>query len=277
MTPAELKTFDPFAKEPAYIHVNERLIDRTLKQFEGCRQVRMLDIAANSGLITDLAYTRGKTCGIEVQSTLFDFDQEAVRIANQEVTAGHATLAIADATRMPFSQGSFDLAIFANALHLLDEDAKQAALLEVHRVLKPEGILAFNSTFYEGAYPEESKPFYSRWIRRAILEINRRLPGRSKGERAQAMEFLSAAGYRHLIECAGFRIKEIRERRVLLSQAAVRAICSYKVFAMGALHATEEDAAEASKALQATVKQTFHELNMKYLPRNWLEIVAVRA
>jgi ubiquinone/menaquinone biosynthesis C-methylase UbiE len=276
LTPAELKTFDPFAKEPAYIHVNERLIDRTLKQFRGCRNVRMLDIAANSGLITDLAYSSGKRCGIDVQSTLFDFDQEAVRIARQEVSAESASLAIADATSLPFGQ-AFDAAVFANALHLLDEDSKQRALLEVHRVLKPDGVLAFNSTFYEGAYPEESRPFYSRWIRRAIVEMNRRLPGRSKGERAQAMEFLSADSYRHLIECAGFRIKEMRERRVLLSQAAVRAICSYKMFAMGALHATDEDAAEASKALQATVKQTFHELHMKYLPRNWLEIIAVRA
>ena len=46
---------------------------------------------------------------------------------------------------------------------------------------------------------------------------------------------------------------------------------------MGALHATEEDAEEAAKALQATVRQTFHDLSMKYLPRNWLEIIAVKA
>jgi ubiquinone/menaquinone biosynthesis C-methylase UbiE len=236
----------------------------------------MLDIAANSGLITDLACTRGKQLGLDIKSTLFDFDQEAVRIASHEVSAEGASLAIADATRLPFSQ-CFDLAIFANALHLLDEGAKEEALQEVHRVLKPGGVLAVNSTFYDGAYPEESKPFYSRWIRRAIVEVNRRLPGRRKGERAQAMEFLSAARYRHLVECAGFKIAEIRERRVLLSQAAVRAISSYKVFAMGALHATEEDAEEAAKALQATVKQTFHELHMKYLARNWLEIIAIRA
>ncbi|HEY7268860.1 MAG TPA: methyltransferase domain-containing protein [Dehalococcoidia bacterium] len=276
MTTVELQTFDPFAREPAYIHVNERLVDRTLKQFRGCRDIRMLDIAANSGLITNLAYSRGQAVGLDVRSTLFDFDPQAVQLARQEVNARGAGLALADATNMPFRQ-TFDLAVFANSLHLLDEQAKQTALTEVHRVLKPGGVLAVNSTFYDGAYPEESKPFYSRWIRRAITEINRRLPGRSKGERAQAMEFLPAERYRHLIECAGFKIAEMRERRVQLSQAAVRAICSYRNFAMGALHATEEDAEEASKALQATVKQTFHELNMKYLPRNWLEIIAVRA
>ena len=47
---------------------------------------------------------------------------------------------------------------------------------------------------------------------------------------------------------------------MLLSQAAVRAISSYKEFAKGALHATDEDADEASRALQVTVQQTFHDL-----------------
>lgn len=276
MTAGQLQTFDPFAREAAYVRVNQRLVDRTLKRLAGCRDVRMLDIAANSGLITNLAYTRGKALGLDVTSTVFDFDLKAVQLARQEVTARGATLALADATNLPFRQ-IFDLAIFANALHLLDEDAKQKALLEVHRVLKPGGVLAVNSTFYEGAYPEESKPFYSRWIRRAIAEINKRLPNRSKGERAQAMEFLSAETYRHLIECAGFKVAELRERRVLLSQAAVRAISSYKEFAKGALHATDEDAEQASSALQVTVRDTFRDLHMKYLPRNWLEIVAVRA
>jgi SAM-dependent methyltransferase len=275
LTDDQLQTFDPFAREPAYVHVNERLIDRTLEQFPGGGQVRMLDIAANSGLITNLAFGRGKALGLEVTSTLFDFDPQAVRMARQEVNANGATLAIADATHLPFRPG-FDLAVFANSLHLLDEAAKVQALQEVHRVLKPGGVLAFNTTFYDGAYPEESKPFYSRWIRRSVAEVNRRLPNRSRGERAQAMESLPAEGYQQLIECGGFQIVEMRERRVQLSQAAVRAICSYKNFAMGALHATDEDAEQASQALQATVKDTFRDLSMKTLPRNWLEIIAIK-
>jgi hypothetical protein len=57
----------------------------------------------------------------------------------------------------------------------------------------------------------------------------------------------------------------------------VRAISAYAEFAKGALHATDGDAAEASKVLQATVQQTFRDLKMKYLPRIWLEIIAVKA
>ena len=79
------------------------------------------------------------------------------------------------------------------------------------------------------------------------------------------------------VESAGFKVLEMRERRVLLSQAAVRAISSYKEFAKGALHARDEDAEEAARALRVTVQQTFRDLQMKYLPRNWVEFIAVKA
>jgi len=272
----QVQTFDPFAKELAYVRVNERLIDRTLKRLSGCREIQMLDVAAGTGLMTSLAYKRARELGIRLDSTLIDLDLPALKIAREEVDAASARYVVADAANLPFNH-KFDLAIFANSLHLLDDDAKRAALGGVHRVLKPGAILAFNTTFYDGAYPEESKPFYSRWMRRSVAEMNRRVPNRSKGERAQAMESLPADGYRQLIECGGFDIVEMRERRVLLSQAAVRAICGYKNFAMGALHATDEDAEQAALALQCTVRETFRDLHMKTLPRTWLEIIAVTA
>lgn len=272
----QLQTFDPFAKELAYVRVNERLIDRTLKRLTGCTYARLLDVAAGTGLMTRLAFERAPSLGIHLESTLIDLDLPALKIAREEVNSSNARYVVADAADLPFSN-KFDLAIFANSLHLLDDGAKKAALVGVHRVLKPGAVLAFNTTFYSGAYPEESKPFYSRWIRRSVAEINRRLPGRSKGEKAQAMESLTAEDYSQLIECGGFNIVEMRERRVRLSQAAVRAICGYKNFAMGALHATDEDAEQAAQSLQVSVRQTFRELHIRALPRTWLEIIAVKA
>lgn len=272
----EAQTFEPFANEAAYIHVNERLVDRVLRRVGPKQTVRLLDLAAGTGLLTSLAYERAKQAGIHILSTLLDLDLPALKIAREDVPTQEAAYIRASADHLPLRQ-NFDAVIFANSIHYLDEAGKEKALAESFRVLRPGGVLAMNTTFYEGAYPEESKPFYSRWIRRAIVEINRRLPQRTKSDKAQAMEWLPAIGYRELIARAGFKILEMRERRVKLSQAAVRAISSYKDFAKGALHASDEDANEASKALQATVRATFHDLKMKYLPRNWLEIVAVKA
>jgi ubiquinone/menaquinone biosynthesis C-methylase UbiE len=270
------KTFEPFAAEVAYINVNERLVDRLVRRLRNCASITLLDVAAGTGLNTSIAYDKAKTFGARVNSTLLDLDLPALHQAKQDVHADRADFIFASADYLPLVQ-NYDAAIFANSIHLLDNDAKERALAETWRVLRPGGLLALNSTFYDGAYPEESKPFYSRWIRRAIVEINQRLPQRSKSGSVQAMEWLPAEGYRGLITGAGFKVIEMRERRVLLSQAAVRAISSYKEFAKGALHATDEDADEASRALQVTVQQTFRDLKMKYLPRTWLEIVAQKA
>ncbi len=269
------QTFEPFATEVAYIRVNAKLVERLLHQLKGVKNVRLLDIAAGTGLMTSLAWDRAKAAGSEVHSLLLDIDLPALKQARQEVRADSADYVYASAAALPLTPG-YNAAIFANSLHLLDHELKVEALTEVNRVLQPGGVLAVNSTFYDGAYPEESKPFYSRWIRRSIVEINRRLPNRDKSEKVQAMDWLPASGYKELIECAGFKIVEMRERRVLLSQASVRAISSYKEFAKGALHATDEDADEAAMSLQVTVQQTFRDLKMKYLPRNWLEIIAVK-
>jgi ubiquinone/menaquinone biosynthesis C-methylase UbiE len=271
------QSFEPFADEPAYIHVNEKLVDRLLKRLAGVSEINLLDVAAGTGLMTSLTWERVKARGVTLHATLLDLDLPALNEARKEPRSDRTDYLFASADHLPLVPvRSYNAAIFANSIHLLDQEAKVKSLDEVQRVMAPGGILAINSTFYDGAYPEESKPFYSRWIRRSIVEINRRLPDRNKSEKVQAMDWLQADGYRELVECAGFKIVESRERRVLLSQAAVRAISSYSEFAKGALHATDEDAEQASQALQACVRQTFHDLNMKYLPRNWLEIIAVK-
>jgi ubiquinone/menaquinone biosynthesis C-methylase UbiE len=271
------KSFEPFAAEVAYINLNERLMERLIRRLTGTAGVNVLDLAAGPGLMTSLLYDKAHEAGVILKSTLLDLDLPALQQARIDVHANRADIVYASADHLPFVGDNYDAAIFANSIHLLSNESKVRALDEVARVLRPGGVLAVNSTFYDGAYPEESKPFYSRWIRRAIVEINQRLPERNKSGAAQAMEFLPAQEYLDLIANAGFKVVETRARRVLLSQAAVRAISSYKEFAKGALHAADDDADEASRALQATVQQTFHDLKMKYLPRNWLEIIAVKA
>ena len=270
------QTFEPFATELAYIRLNEKLVERLLKQLKGVKKLRLLDIAAGTGLMTSLTWDKSRASGASLHSVLLDIDLPALQEARKEVRADSADYVFASADALPLKP-AFNAVIFANSLHLLDHEAKVKALGEVNRVMDSGGVMAINSTFYDGAYPEESKPFYSRWIRRSIVEINRRLPHRDKSEKVQAMDWLPADGYKDLVECAGFKIVEVRERKVLLSQASVRAISSYKEFAKGALHASDEDAEEAALSLQVTVKQTFRDLKMKYLPRNWLEIIAVKA
>lgn len=271
-----IQTFEPFAKERSYIQVNEKLVAGMLKRFVPRTRFRVLDIAAGTGLLTSLVRRRAHAMGAQVESLVVDVDLFALREARREAppdSVGDYVCASADC--LPFPE-IFDMAIFANSLHLLDERAKVEALAEARRVLRPGGVLAMNTTFYTGGLVDDSRAFYGRWIRQAVVEINRACPNRTKSDRAQSTQTLGPSDYRDLLTCSGFRVLEVRERRVLLSQSAVRAISGYRDFAMGALRANEEDAKAASRALQDTVQQTFRDLQMKYLPRNWLEIIAVR-
>lgn len=270
------QTFEPFAGERAYVRVNEKLVARMLRRVSSRDRCRLLDVGAGTGLLTVLARCRAEELGIELDSVLLDIDLAALTAARPGLPSGAVTGCIrGSACHLPFCE-AFDLAVFANSLHLLDDQAKVDSLVEAWRVLRRGGVLAVNSAFYEGAAPDESKPFYGRWMRRAIAEINQTRPGRTRSDRAQAAQPLSASRYAELIGCAGFRLVEMRERRVLLGQSAVRAISSYRDFAMGALRATEEDADAAARALQLTVRPTFRELGMRHLPRRWLEIIAVK-
>ena len=106
--------------------------------------------------------------------------------------------------------------------------------------------------------------------------MSRSRPNRKKVAQAQARRWLSPADYESLITTVGFQVREVRERRVLLSAAALRAISNYKDFAMGALHATEEDWLEACKALESTVGHALRDVDLKSLPHNWLEIIAMK-
>lgn len=270
------RTFESFAGENAYVRVNEKLAARMLRQAGRRDRYRLLDVAAGTGLMTTLARSQAHALGIELDSVLLDVDLAALTDARRKVPPDAVKgWVCASASHLPFGT-AFDLVVFANSLHLLDDQAKADSLAETLRVLHRGGVLAVNSAFYDGAAPEETKPFYGRWMRRAIAEINEAQPGRKRSDRGQAANPLPASRYGELIACAGFRLVEMRERRVLLSQSAVRAISSYWDFAMGALRATEEDAEAASRALQVSVRPTFRDLRMRYLPRRWLEIIAVR-
>ena len=56
-----VQTFEPFARQHAYIRVNEKLVDRMLKRLPERKHYELLDIAAGTGLMTKLAHFRAHT------------------------------------------------------------------------------------------------------------------------------------------------------------------------------------------------------------------------
>ena len=65
---------------------------------------------------------------------------------------------IADATSLNFVDGEFDCVVIANALHIMPNPDK--AMIEIYRVLKPNGIL-FAPTFL---WKEGKQSKFKKWL-----------------------------------------------------------------------------------------------------------------
>ena len=114
---------------PAPGYANE-LYDR-IAAFGLRRGAQILDVACRDGIASEPFALNGFTV------TGVDASPEAVARARERVPS--ATFVEGKAEALPFPQERFDLALSAHAFHLLD---RAAALLEIHRVVRPGGSVA---------------------------------------------------------------------------------------------------------------------------------------
>jgi len=99
----------------------------------------VLDLASGTG---DLALRMAPLLNDEGKITLSDINESMLNIGKQRmIDAGHlrAEYAVANAESLPFADNSFDRITMAFGLRNVTN--KQQALNELHRVLKPNGLL----------------------------------------------------------------------------------------------------------------------------------------
>jgi len=82
--------------------------------------------------------------------------------------------------------------VFLNAIHLMPD---KAGVLKRSGGFEAGGLLAFNSTFFNGAYVEGTSGFWRRWIVRSVQALRRGHRDQAPGH-AAAMEWFSADQYR---------------------------------------------------------------------------------
>lgn len=73
----------------------------------------------------------------------------------------------AGAQSIPFSAGEFDLALMLKSLHHVPLDELERALSEVHRVLRPHGLLYVSEPVFAGALNEVMRLFHDEELVRA--------------------------------------------------------------------------------------------------------------
>lgn len=119
----EINRFNKRAYEEMY-----NLMSEVLKA-----DMRVLEVATGTGLIA-LGIAKFVR---QVEAT--DFSPKMIETAKKKIAPSNVTFSIEDATALSFANNSFDAAIISNALHIMPDPV--AALVSIHRVLKPGGLL----------------------------------------------------------------------------------------------------------------------------------------
>ena len=259
-------SFTPFTRHAFFTHVNRWILERVI-----CpgRQV-IVDLGCGPGAVTELILERVR--GQQPPPLVIGVDPSpsAIERARAAISSKLAQFMQGSAEWLSKLVKSADTVVFLNAIHLVED--KPSVLREIRRVLKPGGQLAFNSTFFNGAYVEGTSGFWRRWIVRSVQALREKGIDVKHEGHAPAMEWLSAEQYGEACKAAGLRPTTIELLRINMTAESLADIGRFSLFIEGALPGVPLE--EGSEALQKGLTRTLDELQVSEVPRYWLEVVA---
>lgn len=139
------------------------------------RGKRVLELATGTGLIAKSI--AGSAAHIEAT----DASEEMIAQAQRDNQSARLHFSVQDMFHLPYADGSFDVIIVANALHIVPEPEK--ALCEIRRVLRDGGVLvAPTFTHADNSFWGKVKaffmklagfPLHSKWTSREYLAFLR--------------------------------------------------------------------------------------------------------
>ena len=265
-------TFAEFSRNAFYGELNGRLVDMA----ELGSGQRIVDLACGTGGVTQLIVDRlrgardsviiaidhSTTALKEAMEDLKDARDAAIQFVNSQVE--HVSDAVKE---------SVDTIIFCNAIHYIPD--KDALVIEISKALKPGGKFAFNTSFFEGGQPPESLKFYRKWMFKSSRTLRREYGlSPSRASKVESRKHLTAEQYGLLLERNGFTVAQQKIDRVEVPIEGWIDISTFEDFIEGTLPGVPLDMASA--ALKTGVIQTFEEMQITHVPRNWLDVIAVR-
>jgi ubiquinone/menaquinone biosynthesis C-methylase UbiE len=260
-------SFEKFSSHPFFRQVNEWLVEHAGIR----RDAVVVDLGCGVGTVTEMILQRvDPQAGARIYA--IDPSPSALAIARSRIRSRIVQFLEGTAERLSQLVPWADVVLFCNAIHLVREKALVAR--EAMRVLREGGVFAFNTTFFEGAYPPETVRFYTLWILRAIRSLREQGIQVARGVKATAMQWLTPEQYAELLARAGFGEIRMEVHTQPLSQQSLEDISEFDLFIEGALPGVALET--GSVALKEGVRQAFAELGLAFVPRNWLQVIARR-
>jgi ubiquinone/menaquinone biosynthesis C-methylase UbiE len=259
-------SFTPFTRHPFFTQVNRWILERVI-----CpgRQV-IVDLGCGPGAITELILERTKGQQPPPHIIGVDPSQSAIAKARAAISSRWAEFKQGSAEWLSKLVKSADAVVFLNAIHLVAD--KPQVLKEIRSVLKPGGLLAFNSTFFNGAYVEGTSGFWRRWIVRSVQALREKGIEVKHNGHAAAMDWMTAEQYGAACEAAGLKPTTIELLKVEMTRQALIDIGHFSLFIEGALPGVPLE--DGARALEIGLERTMDELKVESCPRYWLEVVA---
>ncbi len=274
-------TFEAFAAHAFYTEINRSLVRKALAPLliHSADQARtIIDMACGTGSVTRLIAEEIAAHHRSQQTRIIGVDPsaEALRLAQQslEEMRSKADFFQGETKDLASIVKHVDAAFFCNAIHLIIN--KLDAFQQMAAILAPGGVLACNSAFYDGTNLDETFRFSRLWIRRAVGWLRKNYPDvrLSREAKATARQWLSPDEYISLLNQSGFSSVDATEERIAMPLDSLIDLGHYWLFIEGALPGAP--LAIGAEALGSTVYDVAQELNMTYLPRMWLQIVATK-
>ena len=265
-TNEERFSFTPFSRHPFFTEVNRWIVQRVISP----SRRTIVDLGCGPGAVTQLIVEQlghrkdARVIGVDPSASALEKARAAITSRITEFVEGSAEWL---SKLVP----SADAVIFCNAIHLVPDKAK--VLAEIRKVLKRGGVLAFNTTFFKGAYVEGTTGFWRRWVVRAVQVLREKGINVQHEAKATARAFLSADEYATLCVQEGFRQPTVEVVRVEMTPESLEDIGRFSLFIEGALPGVPLE--QGAEALREGLRRALEETGLSTVPRNWLECVAV--
>jgi len=260
-------SFEKFSAHPFFRAVNAWLVEHARIS----RNAAVVDLGCGVGTVTEMILERlDPQAGAVVYA--IDPSPSALEIAQSRIRSSIVRFLRGTAERLSQLVPQVDAVLFCNAIHLVQD--KALVCREVLSVLRKGGVFAFNTSFFEGAYPPETLRFYTMWVLRAIRFLRRQGIELARGVKVTAMRWLTPEQYAEMLAQTGFGEIQMELQTHALSEQSLLDISEFDLFIEGALPGVPLEV--ASQALQEGVRQAFREIGWTAVPRTWLQVIARR-